>query len=147
MLKKRLQKDLLIFIGTTLWEWCPVSPYKLFITTWSNKLDFVTSLFLWAAYRVEHILPQAHFRFPCEPPSQLVSDPLHRHHHGTNCEVKPPLSLHILRRLRQQLTSLLCLILSASGSTMRTSQTRSARELEPSAGCLGKFDKLHIPVT
>lgn len=40
------------------------------------------------ANRVEHILPQAHFHFSCKPPPELVSNPLHRYHHGSDCEVK-----------------------------------------------------------
>lgn len=51
------------------------------------KLILSSSSFFFAANGAKHVLSEAYFRLPSQPPSQLVSNLIRRHHHGSNSEV------------------------------------------------------------
>lgn len=65
--------------------------YCTLIFSFRSNMFTTVILFLsfFTANRVEHILPETHFRLSCKPCSQLVSNPVRWYHHRSNSKVNP----------------------------------------------------------
>lgn len=50
-------------------------------------IKLILSSFFFAANGAKHLLSEAYFRLSSKPSSQLVSNLIRRHHHGSNSEV------------------------------------------------------------